>query len=79
MSWTETWPIEQGWYWFYGWCWRSAYDEPAELHLVKVRLGQKRHPFYVTNGHFVWKGEGAIGWWKDAELPEVPMFEWNRG
>ena len=69
--WTRTWPTEPGWYWFYGWCWKLLAGE-SEMHLVKVRTDGSEKPFHVTNGHFLWKGEGADGWWQKAILPDPP-------
>ncbi len=75
MTWTTEWPTERGDYWFYGWCWKSQKDNP-EMHLVQVRQGggDKPFPIYVTNGHFVFQGEGAEGKWLEANVPEPPRL-----
>ncbi len=72
-EWTETWPVEPGYYWFYGWC--SAplrRDYESEMVLVKVSKAVNAIA-YVTNGRFVYKD--AVGLWKKAVLPEPPDLE----
>jgi len=73
--WQTEWPTESGVYWFYGWCWekhsaRERVEEP-EMHLVSVRV-MSNGVSCVTNGHFLYKAEGAEGMWLKAELPEPP-------
>jgi len=82
-EWTTEWPTEPGLYWFYGWCFGeiikfSTKNKPPELHYVSVRLTgmpPKQSPMYVTNGHFLYKQEGAEGKWLKVELPELPNLE----
>lgn len=70
-EWSRTWPIYPGYYWFYGWAWKSRRGLP-ELHFVKVR--QVVNGFaYTTNGHYLFEGEGAEGYWQRAMLPTLPV------
>ena len=74
MEWTAEWPTQNGHYWFYGWCWKSEANKP-EMHFVRVGAIATPGKFaYVTNGHFLFVGEGAEGKWLKAELPEPPML-----
>lgn len=75
MSWTSEWPIEPGWYWFYGWPF-SDRDKLASLYCVEVWKLQNGYA-YVTHGHFMYKGEGAEGLWQPMTLPELPQGEAN--
>ena len=69
VTWSTTWPTEIGYYWFFGVCWRG--DAP-ELCFVKVRRTSNDALVYITNGHFLWRSEGANGFWQPAVLPELP-------
>ena len=71
-SWTKDWPTEPGYYWFYGWCFRERHRSP-ETHLVEVwRTATPGVVSYVTEGHFLYKEEGADGYWMPARVPEPP-------
>lgn len=72
--WQDEWPTEPGYWWFYGWCWRKVKDRPEEpeMHLVEVRKAMNGF-MRVTNGHFLYKDEGAEGKWMKAELPTPPQ------
>lgn len=76
--WQDEWPTKPGVWWFYGWCFGKRglnKDREPELCLVKVSgpLGSGGFA-YVTNGHFLYKAEGAIGTWQEALLPELPKL-----
>lgn len=75
--WQDEWPKEKGLWWFYGWCFGKegllGKEREIELCLVKVSdSAVKGSMVYVTSGHFLYKGEGAIGKWQKALLPELP-------
>ena len=64
-DWTAEWPEEEGYFWFFGWCW--GVDGEPEMHFVenrKISNGFTR----ITNGYFMWKREGAIGLWTKADF-----------
>lgn len=64
-EWTEIWPVEPGHYWFFGWCSES---------LVLVKVSRTMNSIaYVGDGCFIYRGEGALGLWKRAELPGLPV------
>ena len=71
--WTKQWPTEPGFYWFYGWPFRDREHKP-ELHFVDVWKVINGITF-VTQGFFLYKEEGADGYWMPAELPELPEME----
>lgn len=73
QEWTPDWPAERGYYWFYGWCFRRR-DRPPELHFVKVRHDGTGKPIYITDGHFLFKAEGAEGLFCPADIPELPQL-----
>ena len=72
MNWIYDWPIESGFYWFFGWCFRNR-DRAPELHFVKVRK-ISNGMCYITNGHFLYKAEGAEGVWQLVKLPILPTM-----
>lgn len=80
--WSEDWPTEPGYYWFYGWCfraWHGTRNEPPKLHFVQVRRIANGLAL-VTDGHFLYKAEGGEGLWAPATLPELPtQFARDRG
>lgn len=67
--WTTAWPKEKGTYWFFGQCFG---DGDIKMHLVEVWKDGTGSFAYVTDGHFLYKSEGANGLWTKAELPEPP-------
>ena len=69
-GWTSERPTEEGYYWFYGWPFRDR-GHQAELHLVKI-IQIANGVALVTNGHYLYRAEGAYGMWARAELPELP-------
>jgi hypothetical protein len=75
MEWSREWPTESGFYWFWGWFWKSQYDgrgnEPKKMHLVECRKIQNGF-LYITHGHFIYQEEGAIGQWLPATRPTPP-------
>lgn len=80
MNWSKEWPNEKGFYWLFGWRFKQDYEtfnDPPSFHLVKVthaisgRSGEMI-AVYTTNGHFLYKSEGAKGLWAKCEFPEQP-------
>ena len=69
--WINKWPVEAGWYWFYGRC--SRWDQRAHLEAVHVRLCADLRPVYVVGGRFMHQSEGGIGYWQPLETPMVPL------
>ena len=69
--WTQEWPTEPGWYWFYGQCFRNWTGEWCpRLYYVTARRCSNGM-VYTTDGHFMYEEE-AQGWWQPAVLPELP-------
>ena len=72
-EWTKEWPADPGYYWFYGWCFRDRTRRP-EIHFVKVAHDANKKPIYVTDGHFLYRAEGAQGVWQPARIPKPPSL-----
>lgn len=81
-KWQDEWPEEEGWWWFFGYSFGRSklFPEEPELHLVEIsRVGsskpnQKYAFMYITKGHYLEKGEGAVGKWLKANLPKPPKW-----
>lgn len=73
-KWTDKWPIEPGYYWFYGRRFGKSFfsDPKPELSFVEVRLDSVKNPMYVTRGYFMYKAEGHLGLWLKADIPDLP-------
>lgn len=73
MEWSKDWPTIPGLYWMYGWAFGSEIRDkrPASFYFVSVKKISNGF-CYVTNGHFLFKGEGAKGFWQPVTLPNVP-------
>ena len=69
QKWSKEWPVEKGYYWFYG---RRFRDSEIKMHLVDVWKATKAMSSqYVTNGSFL-SSLGADGVWQKAKLPTPP-------
>ena len=74
-NWSEEWPLETGWYWFYG----ITHKCQSENRLSVVYVCQIRNPqqppwcVYIADGANVYKAEGARGVWQSIALPALPQ------
>jgi len=66
--WTDDWPTEVGWYWFYG---TRFGERESELCLVEACQASNAL-MYITHGHFLYKGKSCVGKWQKAVLPTLP-------
>lgn len=70
-AWSEEWPTEPGWYWFYGWM--TAYGKqnfPRTLYPVQAKVGL--HGIHLVTGcDFIYRSD-AEGWWLPLVPPELP-------
>ena len=67
--WQEVWPSQDGYWWFYG---KRFQNSKVEWHFVKVIKTAKPNVFaYITDGHFLYKEEGAVGRWMKVQFPEL--------
>jgi hypothetical protein len=73
MRWTKEWPTEPGWYWFYGIKFQMVkdYKDRTDLHPIKVRK-IANGVAHIAGSHFLYKAEGADGWWAKMDLPDLP-------
>lgn len=73
-QWSKEWPTKSGWYWFCGWRARWLFDNKSipVLSTVKVRISGNNHLIYICDGNFMFKEDGAIGFFLPLETPEVP-------
>jgi len=75
--WTKDWPEKTGTYFFYGWCFAN-HTRPPDYHFVHAkRVGDRM--MYVADGHFLYKSEGALGYWCEADLPPPPSLDDPKG
>jgi hypothetical protein len=73
--WTKEWPNEPGSYWFYGRRFKPIHELEERLELSFVEVRNTAVPnvlMYVTRGHFLYKTEGADGWWSKTNIPVLP-------
>jgi NADPH-dependent ferric siderophore reductase len=69
--WTDEWPTEEGYYWFYGHTSRHRADRPYEINVVQVAHGANC-TVYICRGALLYKVEGADGVWQPVYPPELP-------
>ena len=70
-TWTDKWPTEIGWYWFWGQPHYGLRDLPAQLYSVEVHMAGGLS-VYITDGSIMYRGGGGWGTWGPAVLPELP-------
>ena len=66
-KWNPEWPRQAGLYWFYGLRFRD--NAEAQLYVARVHVSAAGDPFYVCEGSFLYKAEGAVGLWALIDLP----------
>jgi len=79
-TWTHEWPIEPGWYWFYGWQFKSEERDGKQPRLHSVRVVKVANGFaYICDGNFMYKEEAGHGFWAKAQIPPLPTIEATGG
>lgn len=68
-QWFSEWPVNPGYYWFYGK--RSRMSQKDELHVVQV-WKISNGVTYVADGTFIFKEDGADGVWLVLDQPNPP-------
>lgn len=69
--WSDQWPTEHGWYWFYGR--RSRFADRDDLFPIQVRETSIMGSYvYISGGTLVYAEEGARGKWQKIDLPQNP-------
>jgi len=59
LNWQSEWPTEAGYYLFWGYRFRQS--EKKELCLLKVRINDNGHRFYIANDNFIYpEGSRAV-------------------
>lgn len=71
MNWTQEWPREEGWYWFYG-VRNKGYQKKIQAPLKCRRISNGF--IYVLDGHFAYESEAGPAWFKKMDEPEDPGF-----
>jgi hypothetical protein len=76
-KWTKEWPMKPGRYWFYGWPYGHTKEtingSPVEPELNYVNVWKISNGImWVREGQFWNKGEGAVGLFCKADVPEFP-------
>ncbi len=69
-EWSDTFPQEEGLYWFFGQDFGPKHGGQIRLHTVKVHRIQNGYA-HVCDGHFIYPSE-AVGVWLPITLPEFP-------
>ena len=72
VKWTTEWPKVAGRFWFYGVRYKNSSNGPS-LYTVNVMISSNDHPVYVCEGQFLYKEEGAEGYFAPLEEPELPI------
>lgn len=72
VNWTKEWPRTAGRYWFYGIRYKNS--DRREIFTVNVMICSNGVPVYVCEGQFLYKQEGAEGYFAPMEEPELPKF-----
>jgi len=73
--WSKKWPTEEGFYWFYGYPYGQNQLDDPEWMFVKVRTIGNSSFIYIANGQFLYKSEGAVGFFTPVKLPVLPSLE----
>ena len=68
-DWSEQWPTEPGFYWFYGHWPKSLEPRLQVVQVVRDRLGEAVR---VSFGAFMYPDETGAGLWRPIELPTLP-------
>jgi hypothetical protein len=68
-NWQTLWPIEEGLYWFFGVAHKCEVEN--RLRVVRVR-GAGERLFYIVDGSFLYKSEGATGVFLRLLEPQIP-------
>ena len=73
-KWTKKWPIEPGWYWFYGDAYsRARQERHTRLYTVRVIMGQNA-PVHICEGHFIYESEAdSKALWRPMTVPREPL------
>lgn len=66
-AWTEQWPTEPGWYWFYG----TEADMAVRLMAVEVVVSNKQTLMYKAGMVYIYP-QSAFGVWLPIVMPELP-------
>lgn len=79
-NWNSEWPTKPGLYWLFGWMCESAirFNKNPELLIVDAREcgpPEKLWLSYVCHGSFLYKSEGAKGFWQPITMPELPTLD----
>jgi hypothetical protein len=65
-GWTKEWPTKAGWYWFWGYRFKSS----AEPRLCMVRVHvTEGNITRLADGNFMYKAEGTYGVFHKATVP----------
>ncbi|MHA2063251.1 MAG: hypothetical protein ACXABY_02600 [Candidatus Thorarchaeota archaeon] len=67
MKWTNEWPTNPGWYWFYGNKYGEATAEIGIVRVIKVSNGVA----HTLDGHFMFKADGHKGVFQSIPTPII--------
>ena len=73
-EWTEEWPTEGGWWWFYGDPDADFMDRENRLMAVQVYIDEDGDSTCTTDGRFIYDSQ-AEGVWQKMDVPNLPDLE----
>lgn len=75
--WTKMWPVEPGWYWFWGDPFGSKEVRPEFIRYYAVRVARGANSWIrICEGHFMYESEASDGLWTPITMPAVaPSWE----
>ncbi len=73
-QWTEEFPTEPGFYWFYGYLYGHKFG--PEFALIEVLKASNNNMAYIAHGKIVYKKDVVLPHFQKADLPELPVLEW---
>ena len=74
VMWTNEWPTEPGYYWFYGQLFRDRSNSADEFHFIRVYETANGRIVCVTGGYLLSRESGA-GVWCPVGFPDLPAEE----
>ncbi len=73
-QWTEEFPTESGFYWFYGYLYGHKCD--PEFTLIEVMKAYNGNIAYIAHDKIVYKKDVVLPHFQKIELPILPVLEW---
>jgi hypothetical protein len=72
-QWSAEWPTKPGYYWFFGYQFKS--ESNKHLYTVRVVSIADNKRATICEGSFMYKSATGKGYWQEIELPELKELE----